>query len=52
MREELTEVGMGDVDETKEWQSITGREGEVISKLYCKNKTHTQKKTLPALQAF
>lgn len=31
IRGERTE-GMGDMDETQEWQSITWREGEVISK--------------------
>lgn len=44
---------MGDVDETQEGQSITGREGEVISKPGCKNKNKIkQKKPLPVLQAF
>lgn len=42
-----------DVDETQEGQSITGREGEVISKPGCKNKNKTkQKNPLPVLQAF
>lgn len=53
IREELT-AGMGDVDETQVRQSITGREGEVISKPDCKNKNKTtQEKTrLPVLQAL